>query len=136
MSQLIVVSTLLAVLAMTVVAILFTSAERTRLRSCLLVVLTTSTLLLVFGTMLDAIIAPAMKRNATHSNAGQIRALLDLSEVVVWAMLLGTALLFGSLGAYGFAYSRRVGISTLIAASVITAIFVASCVYLDRAMTR
>lgn len=136
MSQLIVVSTLLAVLAMSVVAILFASPERTRLRSALLVVLTTSTLLLVFGTMLDAIIMPAMKRNATHSNAGQIRALLNLSELVVWSMLLGTAFLFASLGAYGFAYSRRVGICTLIAATLMTLVFVVSCVYLDRAMTR
>ena len=54
MNQVPVVSTLLAVLAMTVVAVLLTGSERGRLRGCLLVSLSVASLLLMFATVLDA----------------------------------------------------------------------------------
>src|SRR5262245_6589620 len=134
MNQVPVVSTLLAVLAMSVVTVLVAGAERGRLRSYLLVSLTACSLVFLFATVLDASIMPAMKRGATLHSAGQIQGLLNLSQVVVWAVLAGTVVLFGAIGALGFVYSRRIGTWTATTAGAILAVFTVCCVYLDRVM--
>lgn len=134
MNQVPVVSTLLAVLSMTVAAVLVAAPERGKLRGYLLVTLTIATLLLIFGTILDAAIQPAMKRPATLESVRQMQALLNLSEVVVWSVLLGIGTLFASIGTMGFVYSRRAGSWVLVSAGLIALAFVLCCVYLDRMM--
>ena len=84
--------------------------------------------------MLDASILPAMKRPGTLQNARQIQGLLDLSEVVVWALLLGILVLFAAIGAFGFVYSKKVGIWTVSAAAGILGVFVLCCFKLDHVM--
>lgn len=135
MTQLPTVSTLLAVMAMTVVAALISVPERGRLRSSLMVALTTAAMLFVFATILDACIVPGMKRQATMRNAEQIKGLLRLGDVVVWTILIGIGVLFGSLGGIGFLHSKRTGVAILTTTGVIVAAFVACCFYLDRVMT-
>jgi hypothetical protein len=63
-----------------------------------------------------------------------MQGLLGLSEVVVWAVLLGILTLFASIGALGFVYSRRIGLWVLSAAAAILGVFAICCVYLDRIM--
>ena len=110
MNQVPLVSTLLAAIAMTAAAALIAAPERGTLRSSLLVAFTSATLLFIFATVLDASILPAMKRPGTLQNAHQIQGLLNLSQVVVWVLLLGILILFAAIGGLGFTYSRRIGI--------------------------
>lgn len=132
MSQTPVVSTLLAGVATSGAIFLVSGGERSRLRATLLFLFVVSALCFVFATVLDASIMPAMKRNATLRDEAQIRGLLRLSSIVVYAIILGLAALVASLGAMGFLYSRRVGVSILAAAAVLGAGFVGCLVFLDR----
>ena len=134
MSQMLLVSTLMAVVAISVVVVLVSGAERGRLRSTLLVSLTASSLIFIFATMLDVCILPAMKHNLTHPVATQITGLLRLSHIVVVSLMLGSVVLFASLGSLGFVYSRRVGIWTASLAGVILAVFAVCLLMLDAAM--
>lgn len=136
MTQVPLVSTLLAGLAMSGVLVLISSHERSRLRSWLLILLTISSLVFILTTVLDAAILPGMQRFGTRGNAGQIEGLLNLSEVVVWGLLFGIACLMGAICGLGFMYSRRVGLWALGAAGVLIGLFVACCFYLDAVMRR
>ncbi len=133
-SQLPIVSTLLAALAMGGVTALITSQERGRLRAWLLVSLMVASLIFVFATVVGAMILPAMKRAGVHTSPAHNQALINLSRVVIWTLLGGILMLFGALGALGFIVSRRVGWWVLAAAVGILGLFAACCVYLDRAM--
>ena len=134
MSQMLLVSTLMAVVAMSVVVVLVSGSERGKLRSVLLVSLTASSLIFIFATMLDVCILPAMKHNATHPVATQISGLLRLAQVVVMSLMLGSIVLFASLGSLGFVYSRRVGVWTISLAAGIFAVFAVCLFMLDAAM--
>src|SRR5262245_29792505 len=109
MNQVPLVSTLLAVLAMSGICVLLAAPERSRLRSNLFVALTIATLLFIFATVLDAAILPGMKRAATERIAEQMRGSIDLSRVVVWSVLCGILFLMAAVSGLGFLYSRRTG---------------------------
>lgn len=123
MSQMLLVTTLLAVLAMSGVAAIIAAPERGRLRSFLLAVLIVSTLAFIFATVLDALMLPGMKR--TIQNAAQARALLDLSDGVIWGAILGTVSLLVAIAGLGFLFSRRLGIVATVASSATAFVFVA-----------
>jgi hypothetical protein len=136
MNQMPLVSTLLAVLAMTVVAVLLAGPERGRLRSYLLVALTGATLVFIFATVLNAMILPGMKAPVNRRVPGRIEGMLTLSNVVLYALLAGICVLFGAVGAFGFVHSRRVGYWVLAWATGILALFVWCCFYLDKVAGR
>jgi hypothetical protein len=124
MSQMLLVTTLLAVLAMSGVVAIIATPERGWLRSFLLATLVVSTLAFIFATVLDALMLPGMKR--AIRDAAQARALLDLSDGVIWGAILGTVSLLVGIGGLGFLFSRRLGIVAT-GASMATAITFVVC---------
>lgn len=136
MSQVPVVTTLLAGVAASCALVLAGGPERSRLRGALLAVFTVSALVFVFATVLDASILPGMKRQGTLRSAGAIRGLLHLSSLVVYAILAGILLLNAGLACLGFLHSRRTGAAVAAAAGVIAAMMLACFFYLDAVMKR
>jgi hypothetical protein len=128
MSQMLLVTTLLAVLAMSGVAAIIAAPERGRLRSFLMASLIVSTLAFIFATVLDAIMLPGMKRAVP--TVAQARALLDLSDAVIWGSILGTVSLLVGISGLGFLLSRRLGLVATAASVVMVAVFVGCAVRL------
>ena len=50
-----------------------------------------------------------MSRLEKLKTPAQLRAVLDVSEVILWAVILGTASLLAAVGSFGFSRSRRTG---------------------------
>ncbi len=136
MGQILIVSTLLAAMAMSGLVYLLADKERGRLRSALVISLTCATLLFLFGTILDALILPGMTRAIAVRHEGQIRGFLVLGRLVVYALLLGTIVLLATLGALGFLFSKKTGAWTAAAAGAAVAALVACSFYLDAVMGR
>ncbi|MBK7406379.1 MAG: hypothetical protein IPJ41_17705 [Phycisphaerales bacterium] len=134
MSQLLLVGTLLAAIAMSGLLFLLAERGRGRLRSTLLVAQAGATLLFLFGTILDALILPGMHRAATVMIPEQVPGFVGLTRLVVYSLLAGVLVLVGSIGALGFLSSRRVGIATATAAGLFVATFVACAIVLDGVM--
>lgn len=136
MVQLPLVSTLLAAVAMTVAAVILSAGERSRLRGHLLVALGASTLVFILATVLSAMILPAMKQAGPETSAGRIEGLITISRVAVWAVAGGILVLFASIGASGFLYSRAVGLRLAATAGAVIVLFLWACFYLDAVMGR
>ena len=136
MNQMLLVSTLMAVMALTGAGVILAGSQRGPFRATLLVGFVASTLLFTFSTILDAIIQPAMRRNVAHPNADQIRALIRLGSAVVWTNLIGAVVLIAGLGLLGWLYSRRAGLWTTVLAAATLGMLVACAWWLDVAMRR
>ena len=131
MVQLLLVFTLLAMIAMSIVMVLLSTHERSRLRSFLFITLTCSTLLFILATIVDAIILPGMRLAAIQRSVAQIFGFIALSRVVVLAGCLGMILLVAGIGVLGYLHSRWVGRCVLGATTAVAAAFIACCVYLN-----
>lgn len=59
-----------------------------------------------------------------------IQGLLDMGEVVVWSVILGTLTLVTAVGLFGFLFSRRTGWFVLVSATATMCIFVYCAVQL------
>jgi hypothetical protein len=63
----------------------------------------------------------------------QLRAVLTVGDVIVWAVSIGTVSLLIAVGTFGFARSRRIGLSVLAIAIVAGVAFVLCAIALTRA---
>lgn len=131
MSQVLIVSTLLAGVAMGIATTLLSVSERGRLRTVTFVCFTIAALLFIIGTLMDVCILPAMKHHAQLPDARVIPGLITLSRVVVFELLAGLVVLTGGIGLLGFSYSRRAGFWTAGAAAATILGFIVFAIALD-----
>ncbi|MDX9912746.1 MAG: hypothetical protein RBS39_13035 [Phycisphaerales bacterium] len=129
-----ILSTLLAGVAITAAAVLLGGAERSRLRAYLVFGFTASTLVLIFGTLIDTTLLAAMGAPGVTENADKMRGFNGLSRVAVWSVLAGVLGLLSSVGLLGFLHSRRVGTAIAATAGALLVGFVVFCIVLDRVM--
>jgi hypothetical protein len=113
LSQLLLVATIFGGFSIGGVVALLVAPERDRLRGYLFLMLCASSLAFIFATSLDAVLLPAAKRPASERDAQVVAGLLQLAEVVAWSVIAGTACLWSAIAAFGFAFSRRLGILVL-----------------------
>jgi hypothetical protein len=130
-----IVSTLLAAIAMTGFVGVLALPGSSKLKSRLLVAYGGSTLLLIFATVVAAMILPPMKAAEGRSSA-HVLGLITLSRAAVWSILTGILALIGSIGASGFLHSRRVGAWVLGVAAGTLAAFVVCALHLNAVMHR
>jgi hypothetical protein len=130
LGQLLLVATIFGAFSISGVVALLVSTERSRLRSFLFLMLSVSSLAFIFATSLDAVFLPAAKRPASLRDPDVVAGLLGLADVVIWSIIVGTAALMAAMGAFGFAYSRRLGYLVLVLTILTTAAFCASIAYL------
>lgn len=136
MTQMLLVGPLMAGLAMGGLTLLLASQERSPLRARLLVGLTASLLLFIFGAALAAVILPGMGHALAIRSVAQASGFVFLSQVVVLSLLLGSLVLAAALGFLGYCYSRAVGLATLTVAVLTTIVFAACCIHLDQVARR
>ncbi|MCX5691734.1 MAG: hypothetical protein NTV94_18405 [Planctomycetota bacterium] len=136
MSQVLIVSTLLAGIAIGIATTLLSASERSRLRTLTFVCFTIAALLFIIGTLMDVCILPAMKHHAQNPDERVIPGLITLSRVVVFELLAGLAVLTGGIGLLGFSYSRKAGLWTAGAAATVALSFVVFAFVLDSIVRR
>jgi hypothetical protein len=116
---LLLVATIFGAFSVSGVIALLVADKRGHLFHFFFLLLTFASLAFIFATALDAIMLPGMKKSDTAYQPEQLRGLLDLGEVVIWAVLLGTLALAVAIAAFGFAFSRATGL-VVAAMSVLT----------------
>jgi hypothetical protein len=126
LGQLLLVATIFGAFSISGVVALLVAPERRPLRNFLFLTLSASSLAFIFATSLDAILLPASKRAASLRDADTVAGLLQLADVVVWSVIVGTAALMTSVAGFGFAYSRRLGFIVLGLTALTVAAFVAA----------
>lgn len=136
LTDLLIVSTLLAGIAMSGMLFLLSDKQRSTLRTALVVSMTAAMLLFLLGTIVDVIILPGMRRAAEVNHPAQIRGFIILSRFVVYTLLTGTAILTASIGALGYLHSRWAGRCTAAAAAITALLFAGCAVYLNAVMYR
>ncbi len=136
MGQVLIVSTLLAGIAIGIATTLLAASERSRLRTLTFVCFTIAALLFIIGTLMDVCMLPAMKHQAQAPDSRVIPGLITLSRVVVFELLAGLIVLTGGIGLLGFSYSRRAGIWTAAAAGAAILGFMVFAVALDGIVRR
>ncbi len=113
LEQLVIVSTVFGAFSVGGLVALLVAPTRDRLRSYLFVMLCIASLAFIFGTAVDAVILPGMHRSPDGLDAIQIRGLLDLGEVPIWSVLIGSFALIAAIAGFGFTFSKRLGWSVL-----------------------
>jgi hypothetical protein len=128
LTQLLFVASIFGAFSVGGVVALLVSERRDRLRGFLFGSLCLASLAFIVAATLDAILLPAMGRTPPARTPAEAHALLGLSEVAIWNVIVGAALLLISIGAFGFAFSRRLGwmiafVSALAIAGIIVSAF-------------
>ena len=132
LGQLLLVATIFGAFSISGVIALLVATERSRLRSFLFLMLGISSLAFIFATSLDALLLPATKRPASLKDPVIVAGLLQLADVVVWAMIVGTSTLMAAVAGFGFACSRRIGVVLLTLTALAAATFIACVWHLAR----
>ena len=110
LTQLLLVATIFGAFSMSGVVALLVGPNRDRLHRFLFVTLCLASLAFIFAASLDAVWLPASARKANSQlSPERLRALLDLGDYVVEAVVLGAFTLVAAVSGFGFAFSRRLG---------------------------
>lgn len=134
-AQVPIVTTLLAGVAIAGATAVLSNAERSRLRTTLLVAFAGASLLFVFTTVLSSVLAAPLHAAGGRS-AGHMQGLDLLARLAVYAALVGILVLTGAIGGIGYLYSRRAGRCVLGLAIAMFALFAGCLVYLNAVMSR
>ena len=130
LTQLLLVATIFGAFSMSGVVALLVAPERGRLRSFMFLTLCGASLAFIFATILDALILPAAGRMATQSKERAVVGMLNLGDVVIWAVVIGASALATAIASFGFEFSRRMGFVVLLISAVTLLALVASFWYL------
>jgi hypothetical protein len=106
--------------------------RRDRLHTMSFVALALAATSFIFATALDSIWLPVSRLQRLNT-VPQLRAVLTVGDVIVWAVSIGTVSLLIAVGTFGFARSRRIGLSVLAIAIVAGVAFVLCAIALTRA---
>ena len=109
-----------------------TEERRDRLQAFSFFALALAATAFIFATALDAIWLPVSRLEKLKTQA-QLESILSVSEVIVWAVLIGAVSLLAAVGSFGFVRSRRMGVVVLAVALAACVIFVVCVSALARA---
>lgn len=113
LAQLLFVATIFGAFSVSGVVALLVAERRGHLVHFFFLMLVFASLAFILATALDAVMLPGMKKPEGALQAEQVAGLLSLSEMVVWAVLLGTFALVVAIAGFGFIFSRRIGFVVL-----------------------
>jgi hypothetical protein len=134
LTQLLFVASIFGAFSVGGVVALLVNEKRDRLRNFLFASLCLASLAFIVAATLDAILLPAMGRAPPARTPAEAHALLGLSEVAIWSVMVGALLLMIAIGGFGFAFSRRLGWMIALVSALAVAGLVASALHLLRVL--
>jgi hypothetical protein len=134
LTQLLLVATIFGAFSVSGVVALLVADRRNHLFHFFFLMLTFASLAFIFATALDAILLPGMKRTEAGYTADQVRGLMQLGDVVIWSVLVGTLALSIAIAGFGFVFGRTIGIIVLVMSTATVALFIASAIHLARVL--